>query len=133
MSLSMLRPRHRLLYLALIAIVIALGLASRKYRPELPEIIGEFAGDTLWALMVFLGIGFLLPGLSTLRTAALALLFAFAIETSQLYHAPWIDSIRATTLGHLVLGDTFVWSDFACYVAGVAIGAFGDLASRSSR
>ena len=40
----------------------------------------------------------------------------------QLYHAPWIDSIRRTTLGGLVLGFDFVWSDLACYAVGVGLG-----------
>jgi hypothetical protein len=42
---------------------------------------------------------------------------------SQLYHAPWIDSNRGTTLGALVLGHGFVWSDLACYAVGVGLGA----------
>ena len=42
---------------------------------------------------------------------------------SQLYHAPWIDAIRDTLPGALVLGYGFLWSDLACYAAGVALGA----------
>ncbi len=41
------------------------------------------------------------------------------VELSQLYHAPWIDSIRQTTLGGLILGFGFLWSDLACYALGV--------------
>ena len=41
---------------------------------------------------------------------------------NQLYHAPWIDSIRHTTLGGLILGFDFVASDLACYVVGVGLG-----------
>ena len=41
---------------------------------------------------------------------------------SQLYHAPWIDSIRHTTLGGLILGYGFLWSDLACYAVGVGLG-----------
>ena len=44
------------------------------------------------------------------------------VEVGQLYHAPWIDSIRRTTLGGLVLGFDFVWSDLACYAVGVGLG-----------
>jgi hypothetical protein len=29
------------------------------------------------------------------------------VEFSQLYHAPWIDTIRAARIGALVLGSTF--------------------------
>ena len=45
-----------------------------------------------------------------------------AVEISQLYHAPWIDSIRQTTLAALILGFGFLWSDLVCYAAGVSLG-----------
>jgi hypothetical protein len=43
------------------------------------------------------------------------------VEISQLYHAPWIDSIRQTTPGGLVLGFGFLWTDLVCYSVGIAI------------
>jgi hypothetical protein len=52
---------------------------------------------------------------------------------SQLHHAPWIDAIRNTRPGALVLGYGFLWSDLACYVAGVAIAAGVEAAARRSR
>jgi glycopeptide antibiotics resistance protein len=98
------RPRrNRLPRLALIALVIALGLGTRRFGQSLPGFVATYAGDTLWALVAFLGIGLLLPRVSTWRVAALAMSFSVMIEVSQLYHAPWIDSIRKTTLGALVL------------------------------
>jgi hypothetical protein len=48
--------------------------------------------------------------------------FAFGIELSQLYHARWIDQIRHTRAGGLVLGYGFLWTDLLCYVIGIAIG-----------
>lgn len=50
-----------------------------------------------------------------------ALVFSYGIEFSQIYHAPWIDSVRATTLGGLVLGQGFLVSDLICYAAGILI------------
>jgi hypothetical protein len=84
--------------------------------------IAAHAGDTLWALAAFLGIGLILPRASTQTIAMLAMAFSVAIELSQLYHAPWIDSIRHTTLGGLILGFGFVWSDLICYAVGVGLG-----------
>jgi hypothetical protein len=105
-----------------VGLVALLGIGSHRFAPRLPGVVAAYAGDTLWALAAFLGIGLLLPGASTRIMAVLALAFAVAIELSQLYHAPWIDSIRQTTLGGLVLGFGFVWSDLACYAAGVGLG-----------
>ena len=89
----------------------------------MPGFIAAYAGDTLWALAAFLGIGLLLPRASTRTIALLAMAFSVAVELSQLYHAPWIDSIRQTTLGGLILGFGFLWSDLACYAVGVGLGA----------
>jgi len=112
----------RLAWLSLIALTAILGLGSRRYGENLPGVVAAYAGDTLWALAAFLGNRVLLPNLSTGRVAALAISFSVIIEVSQLYHAPWIDSIRRTTLGGLVLGYDFVWSDLACYAVGVGLG-----------
>lgn len=103
--------------------VIALGLASRSYPSQLPGFVASYAGDALWALMVFLGIGILFPGWATLRVGMAAFAFAILVETSQLYHALWIDQIRATRVGGLILGYGFLWSDVVCYGVGVGIGS----------
>jgi hypothetical protein len=114
--------RNKISRLVLIALAAALGIGSRRFAPRLPGVVAAYAGDTLWALAAFLGLGLLLPGASTRKIAVLALAFSAAIELSQLYHAPWIDSIRRTTPGGLVLGFGFLWSDLACYIVGVGLG-----------
>ena len=116
------RRRPPLVWLALIAVVVLLGLGSRRFAPHLPGFVAAYAGDTLWATAAFLGIGLLLPRASTGRVALLAMSLSVLVEVGQLYHAPWIDSIRSTTLGGLVLGYDFVWSDLACYAVGVVLG-----------
>jgi len=72
--------------------------------------------------MVFWGFGFLVPRARTSRVALTAMAFCFAIEFTQRYRAPWIDAVRATTPGRLVLGQGFHAFDLVCYVIGVALG-----------
>jgi hypothetical protein len=84
--------------------------------------VSAYAGDTLWALAAFLGLGLLLRRRSTGFVAVAALAFSALIESSQLYHAPWIDAVRRLPLGALILGWGFLWSDLACYALGVALG-----------
>ena len=88
----------------------------------LPGFIAAYAGDTFWAFAAFLGIGLILPRASTRTVAMLAMAFSVAVELGQLYHARWIDSIRQTTLGGLILGFGFLWSDLVCYTLGVGLG-----------
>jgi len=101
---------------------VALGLLSRSNIMALPAFVVAYAGDTLWALMVYWGMRLLAPQQSVIRSATWAVLFSFSVECSQLYHAPWIDDIRATTLGGLVLGYGFLVADLVCYVVGVGAG-----------
>lgn len=128
--MSDLKPRSRIIYALLIVLTIGLGLASRSKQISWPQFIIDYAGDTLWALLVFLLIGFLFPSLSTLRVAIPAALFSLLIELSQLYHAPWIEAIRHTRIGGLILGFVFLWSDLACYALGIAGGAGAELLFR---
>ena len=116
-------PRARVAYAAALLLVVAAGLGSRVFGRYLPTFVATYAGDTLYATMVFVLFGIAAPRWSTARVGGAALAVSCAIEVSQLYHAPWIDAIRATIPGALVLGYGFLWSDLACYVAGVALGA----------
>ena len=125
--------RSRRTYAALILFVVALGLASRSsLASQLPGFLSTYAGDTLWALMVFLIIGFCFPSLKTSLAAAAAITFSFGIEFSQLYQADWINQLRGNRFGALVLGAGFLWSDLICYTVGVFIGAIGE-SSRTSQ
>ncbi len=116
------RNRNRLLYGCFLASVIATGLLWRSSWLSLPAKLGKYGADALWSLMVFFGLGLLFPRLSTRTTATLALIFSFLVETSQLYHSPWIDAIRSTRLGALILGSVFNWPYFPAYIVGVLIG-----------
>lgn len=118
--------RSRMTYLILSIIVMILGLLSRRID-NLPQIISAYSGDILWALMIFLLMAFIFNKGSSRFIISMAIIFSYSVEISQLYHAPWIDSIRGTTLGALILGYGFLWSDLVCYTIGITIGAILDL------
>lgn len=115
-------PRRRPFYLLWIALTIGSGLLLRSRFVSLPEFAEKYGGDLLWALMVFFGFGLICQRESTFRIGLHALGFAWAVEFSQLYRAEWIDGIRATRIGHLVLGATFNAPDLLAYAAGAALG-----------
>ncbi|HDR6256699.1 ribosomal maturation YjgA family protein [Bacillus cereus] len=114
--------RNRVVYALFTIVIIILGLSSRKFAFALPHLLNDYLGDALWALMIFTGFGLLFPKTETKKLAFISLMFCYGIEVSQLYHANWIDSIRATTLGGLVLGYGFLWSDLVAYTIGVGVG-----------
>jgi CubicO group peptidase (beta-lactamase class C family) len=118
--------RKRSRYAVAAAVVIGVGLFWRSGFVSLSSFTAKYGGDALWALVVFLGFGFLFRCVSTLRIALVSVCFAWSLEFLQLYHAPWIDSLRASQLGHLILGSTFNGPDFLAYAFGIAIGAFAE-------
>ena len=120
------RARSRALYALLALAVIGCGLLWRSGLIPLPQRMSNNGGDALWALMVFVGFGFLLPRAPTFVVALLALTFSWVVEFSQMYHASWLDAVRATIPGRLVLGNTFNWPDLPAYAAGVALGAWAE-------
>lgn len=123
--------RSRALYAALIAITIALGLASRRYASSLPWWLAKNAGDGLYATMVYFGFAFLRPRARTLHVAVAATGFCFAIEFSQIYQAAWINAVRDTRLGGLILGHGFHALDLVCYVVGVGLAVGIETAARA--
>ena len=117
-------PRNRVLYALVAVAVVAAGLLWRSRFMPLPPFAAKYGGDALWALMVFVGLGFLSPRVSTRVLALTALSFAWAVEFSQLYHAPWLEALRATLPGRLILGSTFNWPDLPAYAIGIMLGAW---------
>jgi hypothetical protein len=121
------RRRNRVSYALALAVVIVLGLLSRSsFAAALPLFLLTYAGDTLWALALFLTLGLVFPGLRLVIVALMTIGLAFSIEVSQLYQAEWIDSIRSTRMGALVLGFGFKWSDLLCYTVGCLMGVIGE-------
>lgn len=115
--------RIRIPYFILSGLVMVLGLLSRKLSGSLPEFINFWLGDFLWALMVYFLFRILHSNFTIKTNLLISVSFCYLIEFSQLVHGAFIDSIRATPLGGLVLGFGFLWSDLAAYLAGVLTGA----------
>lgn len=112
----------RWVFWLLLVLLPMLGLGTRASSAHLPRFWALYAPDALWALLVFVIIMLLAPRWRPEKAALVALIFAYGIEFSQLYQAPWINGLRATRLGGLVLGYGFLWSDIACYTVGIGCG-----------
>ena len=105
------------------ALVIAVGLASRSDAVPMPGLVKTYAGDTLWAVMVFLALAFLRPRMSVVALAGIALAISFGVELLQLVQAPWLRALRETLPGKLLLGRGFRFSDLVCYTLGISAAA----------
>lgn len=110
---------RRRTFLALALATIALGLGVHELGLGLSDTVRDVSGDALWAVMIFAWLGALWPRGPLGARAGLALLICWAVELSQIYHAPWLDAWRETTIGQLVLGSGFDARDLGAYALGV--------------
>ncbi|WP_312886526.1 ribosomal maturation YjgA family protein [Paenibacillus foliorum] len=102
-------------------ITIVLGLSSRAFSDLLPVFVTRHFGDGLWASMIYYGFRFLMVDKKLSLAFGMSILFCFAIECSQLYQAEWINGIRSTLLGSLVLGRGFLIVDLIRYTVGIIL------------
>lgn len=118
--------RSRLLLCLLLVAVILAGLASRKFGAALPQFVADNAGDALWTVAAYLGLAWLWPRVSPLWLGLGAFSISVGVECSQLVDVGWLNRLRSTTIGRLLLGSGFIWIDFARYFVGALSAAIVD-------
>jgi hypothetical protein len=118
-------------FVALALATIACGLAVHFHGAALGFAARDALGDALWAMMIAWLLGALVPDASLATRGAAALVICFAVEASQLYRTPMLDSVRDTMAGHLVLGSGFDPRDLVAYALGVLTAALLERAVRS--
>jgi len=106
--------------MAFVIIIVTLGMFTRSsFMPAKDGFIATYSGDTLWAMMIYIGIAAIATKLSPLKVALYALSFSFTIEFSQLIQTDWLNNLRSHWLVALVLGKGYLASDLLCYFIGV--------------
>jgi hypothetical protein len=76
--------------------------------------------------MIVWWVSAIIPRSSVWWRGLIALAICFSVELSQLYRAPWLEAVRGTAVGHLVLGSDFFPRDFVAYACGVLAGVLLD-------
>ena len=120
------QPVSRVRFGFLLLFVLLIGIGSRSWAAALPSFVAAYAPDALWALFVFLAIRFIRPASSVWTAAVFAFSVSVLIEVSQRHHSSWIDALRDTYVGALVLGHSFGWGDLVCYLVGISVGAIAE-------
>ena len=108
--------------LVVLAMVVPVGFATKFYPgPGRAWVNNSLSGvfyEVFWCLtaaMVF-------PHARPRSIAGVVFVITAALEFLQLWHPPFLQSVRRSFIGASLLGDTFVASDFAYYVAGCIAG-----------
>lgn len=114
---------RRLVLAASAALTIAAGLTVHEIAPL--TFAGDFAGDALYAVLIFLLVALVLPRRPSSSVALLALAWCAAVEAFQLTGLPeqWGLAWRPLML---VFGTVFSWWDLLAYAVGVAAATLVD-------
>jgi len=99
-----------------------MGFYSKFYRGPAAEWVNGSLGGVLyeifWCLLSFL----CFPRTKPLRIAGIVLAVTCLLEFLQLWHPPFLETLRSCFLGRALLGTTFAWLDFPHYLAGSLLG-----------
>jgi len=118
--------RKRWQYGLVIALIVVLGLPTRMEILPLPYPVLKYGGGTLWGAMIFMVLGWGVYKAKTSRVWIGALMIAWGIEFSQIYHEDSLDAFRATLIGRMTIGRGFLWEDVLSYLIGVSLAALVD-------
>ena len=105
-------------------LVIPLGLLIKYAPPHALRHWGRWHGGAVvyqvfWVLVA----GWCWPRAPVWRIGVAVFAANCLLEFSQLWHPPWLQAVRRTLPGRMLLGTTFDPSDFPYYAAGSALGA----------
>ena len=103
-------------YTSAVIALIALGLLSRRING-----IPDACGDALWAMMVFCCWRIVLVLRPLKIVAVVALITSYLVEFSQILSFDWLVRLRSTFLGHMLLGQGFLWIDLLAYTIGIIV------------
>lgn len=108
----------RKLFIPIIGIIllIPIGLISRRIGWIPTE-----TGDALWAMMVFCLWRIVLQNKKLPLVAITSLAHCYLVEFSQMITWRWLVSFRQTFIGHMMLGQGFLWIDLLAYSIGIIV------------
>jgi len=84
----------------------------------LSDALGSVAYEIFWILLILV----CLPQVSIASVAIGVCLATCVLEFLQLWQPAFLQALRSTLPGRLILGSTFTWTDFPAYWVGSYIG-----------
>ena len=114
--------KYRIALLVSLAVIVPLGFIIKFYPGPGHNWLNDAFGGVPYEIFWILLIVYLRPKASPLKIAVGVCLATCGIEFLQLWSPPLLQGIRETSLGRLVLGNSFSWKDFPYYFIGSALG-----------
>lgn len=106
----------------LIILVAALGVLAKLYPTEEAMWVCNHLAGTFYVVELALILHLIFPDHMAFLLAMAAFLITSLVEFLQIWHPGFLESFRASFIGHTILGSTFSWLDFPWYLGGALIG-----------
>ncbi|MDB9525014.1 DUF2809 domain-containing protein [Oscillatoria sp. CS-180] len=104
------------------AFIVPFGLVTKFYQGAGEAWLNDTFGGIPYEIFWMLLLAIIIPSLRPVTVALSILIATCILECLQLWQPAWLQAIRATLVGRLVLGNTFTWDDFPYYAIGCFIG-----------
>ena len=108
--------------LAAILVITPLGFYSKFYTGPASAWVNNSLGGVLYVIFWSLVFSLLFYRSRPQKIVVSVFLVTCALEVLQLWHPPFLETIRSTFIGITLLGNSFSWLDLVHYLAGAALG-----------
>lgn len=116
--------KYRLILFYLLVFLIPFGIFTKYYQGLFQEWINNSLGGIIYIMAWTALILLIQPRYHPKNVAFWVFIVNVFLEILQLWHPPFLEAIRATFLGRMLLGTTFVFSDFIYYGIGALFSAW---------
>ena len=113
--------KYKNIILICLVFTVILGLATKFYEGQFSEWLNNSFSSILYEAFWILLVIFLKPQFSVGLVSFWVFIMTSFLEFLQLWKPPFLQIIRATLIGRLLLGNTFVWWDFLYYLLGCSL------------
>ena len=101
-----------------IILIVPLGFYSKFYDGPAFNWVNNSLGGVLYVIFWSLLFSLLAARSKSWKIVSLVFLITCAIEFLQLWHPPFMETIRSTFIGATLFGNSFSWMDIAHYILG---------------
>jgi hypothetical protein len=112
---------HNRRILIALALLTPLGFYTRVYGGPGAEWVNNFFGGVLYVIFWSLLFSMLFFRTRPWIVALIVFLATCNLEFLQMWHPPFLEAIRANSIGGALLGRYFSWPDFVYYLLGFLI------------
>lgn len=113
---------YRWIVFGIVIALIPIGLASKFYQGPLQFWVNNSFSSIFYEMFWIFLAALIWPRLPPGWVAFWVFVVTSVLEFLQLWKPPFLQAIRSTLIGRLLLGNSFVWGDFLYYVLGCAVG-----------